>query len=190
MRQAQTLLTSKRAEGLNGLTYTHLILRAVAHTLRQHPRLNRLWLDEGPQFRQLSRAEVGLAIAREDPLLVATIPEPDRVSLAELVKITEEAVRRGRSGTLSQADTLPTAITLSNLGMYGVEEFDAIIDPDQTAILAAGQVADQVVAIEGGIHIVPQIKLSLAVDHRVADGVAAAHFLTTVRQQLENAEDG
>jgi pyruvate dehydrogenase E2 component (dihydrolipoamide acetyltransferase) len=190
MRQAQTLLISKRAEGLNGLTYTHLILRAVAHALRQHPRLNRLWLDEGPRFRQLSRVDVGLAIAGEDTLLVATIPEPDRVSLTELVKITEEAICRARSGSLSQADLLPTAITVSNLGMYGVEEFDAIIDPDQAAILATGQVADQVVAINGGIHVVPQMKMSLAVDHRIADGVAAAQFLTTVRQQLENAEDG
>jgi pyruvate dehydrogenase E2 component (dihydrolipoamide acetyltransferase) len=169
------------------LSYTHLILRAVAAALRQHPRLNRLWVADGPQFRPLPRADVGLAVAGEDTLLVVTIPEPDRLGWNELARVTQDAVRRARSGALVQTDTMPTAITVSNLGMYGVDEFHAIVDPDQTAILATGKIVEQVSVVNGGIHILPQMRMSLTVDHRVADGVLAAQFLNTLREYLESS---
>jgi pyruvate dehydrogenase E2 component (dihydrolipoamide acetyltransferase) len=82
----------------------------------------------------------------------------------------------------------PAAITLSNLGMYGVDDFQAIVDPDQSAILAAGQITDQPIVVNGGIYVMPLMTLSLTVDHRVADGVAAAKFLGSVRAQLESAD--
>jgi pyruvate dehydrogenase E2 component (dihydrolipoamide acetyltransferase) len=82
---------------------------------------------------------------------------------------------------------MPTAITVSNLGMYGVDEFHAIVDPDQTAILATGKIVEQVSVVNGGIHILPQMRMSLTVDHRVADGVLAAQFLNTLREYLESS---
>jgi len=124
-------------------------------------------------------------VAGDDTLLVATICNADSSSLAELVHSTDEAVRRARSSSLNAADTRPAAIILSNLGMYRVDAFQAIIDPDQSAILATGQIVDQVVAVDGGIHVRPQLRATLSIDHRVADGVQAAKFLESIAGELE-----
>lgn len=189
MRQAQALVDVERERGIVRLIYTHLILRAVAQALRNHPRLNTLWVASGPQFQQLARANVGLAVAGDDTLLVVTIPEPDRLSLAELVSVTDAAIARGRQGVLSAADTAQAAIAVSNLGMYGVDSFTAIVDPAQTAILATGRVVEQPIVEEGSVRIVPQMKITLVIDHRVADGVAAALFLRTLCEELESPKE-
>lgn len=145
-------------------------------------------MSDGPRFRQLPRVDVGLAVAGEETLLVATVPEPDRLSLAELVALTERATLEARGGKLSQTFWGRVSITVSNLGMYGVDRFSAIVDPDQTAILAVGRVAERVVAVEGAIEVVPQVELTLTVDHRTVDGVTAAAFLATLRERLEAGE--
>jgi pyruvate dehydrogenase E2 component (dihydrolipoamide acetyltransferase) len=163
------------ADGPAGLTYTHLLLRATAAALREHPELNRLWVADGPRLRQLERADVGLAVAGEDTLLVPTIAEPDLLELSALVELTEEAERLAREGKLAAT---PVAITLSNLGMFGIDRFTAIVDPDQTAILAVGAVRERV---SGGLW----VELTLTVDHRVVDGVLAARFLAAIRARLE-----
>lgn len=186
MEEARNRLQHERTAGLEGLTYTHLILCATARALRTHPQLNRVWLAPGPQYRSYSRADIGLVIAAEDNLLVATIPEPDRLPLAGLVAQVRGAVERGRRGALSQRDAAPSALSVSNLGMYGVDEFAALVDPAQSAMLSVGRVADQVVVRNRGLYIAPQLRLSLSVDHRVADGAQAAQFLQTLRETLEN----
>jgi pyruvate dehydrogenase E2 component (dihydrolipoamide acetyltransferase) len=188
MIRARTLLDAQRADGLTGLTFTHLILRAVARALRAHPNINTLWRAEGPWLRALSQAHVGLAIAGDDILLVATIAEPDRQELPHLIQAVTDATARGRAGALTQADLAPVAITVSNLGTHRINAFVAIVDPDQTATLAVGQVADQAVVRNGGLYIVPQVTLTLTMDHRVADGVAAAKFLETICDHLERGE--
>ncbi|MCC7264743.1 MAG: 2-oxo acid dehydrogenase subunit E2 [Candidatus Latescibacteria bacterium] len=185
MDQARVSLEKERAAGLEGLTYTHLILGAAARALRAHPQLNRVWLEPGPQYRAYTRADIGLVIAAEDNLLVATMPEPDRLPLAGLVAQVRGAVERGRRAALNQQDAAPAALSISNLGMYGIDEFEALVDPGQSAMLAVGRVAEQVVVRQGGIHLVPQLRLSLSVDHRVADGTQAARFLQTLREILE-----
>jgi pyruvate dehydrogenase E2 component (dihydrolipoamide acetyltransferase) len=188
MTRARAWLDTQRASGIGGLTYTHLILRAVARALRAHPNVNTLWRGEGPWLRALPQAHVGLAIAGEDTLLVATIAEPDRQELSHLIQSVTEATTRGRVGALIQADLASAAITVSNLGMHRVDAFVAIVDPDQTAILAVGQVAEQAVARNGALYATPQVTLTLTVDHRVADGVAAAKFLETICEDLERGE--
>jgi pyruvate dehydrogenase E2 component (dihydrolipoamide acetyltransferase) len=188
MTRARAWLDAQRAAGLVGLTYTHLILRAVALALRAHPNINTLWRAEGPWLRALPRADVGLAIAGDDTLLVATIAEPDQQELSDLVQSITAAAARGREGMLTQADLAPAAITVSNLGMHHVSAFVAIVDPDQTAILAVGQVTEQAVARNGALYAIPQASLTLTIDHRVADGVAAANFLETICDSLESAE--
>src|SRR5262249_52010954 len=177
MTRARAWLDAQRAAGLAGLTYTHLILRAVARALRAHQNINMLWRAEGPWLRALPQAHVGLAIAGDDTLVVATIAEPDKQVLSHLVQSVTEVTARGRAGALTQADLDPAAITVSNLGIHRVSAFVAIVDPDQTAILAVGQVAEQAVARNGGLYAIPQVTLTLTMDHRVADGVAAAKFL-------------
>lgn len=184
MSQAAAQLARERAADVPGLSYTHLLLRATAGALREHPALNRLWVVDGPRVRQLERADVGLAVAGEETLLVTTIAEPDLLDLSALVKSTEQAERRAREGKVTGG---PVAITLSNLGMFGVDRFTAIVDPDQTAILAVGAVTERVSAVAGEVRIGPWVELTLTVDHRVVDGVLAARFLAAIRARLAPA---
>ncbi len=170
--------------GTTGLTYTHLVLRATAGALRELPELNRLWVSDGPRIRQLERADVGLAVAGEETLLVTTIAEPDLLELSALVEMTAEAGRRAREGKVTAG---AVAITVSNLGMFGVDRFAAIVDPDQTGILAVGAVTERVSAADGEVRIGPWAELTLTVDHRVVDGVLAARFLAAVGARLDDA---
>jgi pyruvate dehydrogenase E2 component (dihydrolipoamide acetyltransferase) len=174
-----------RAAALDGVTLTHVLLQALAKALRATPPLNRVWLDDGPSFRQLAHAHVGLAIAADDNLIVATIPEPDQCGLEELARTTRRAVGEARRGRLAAAFTAPAAVTLSNLGMFGVDRFEAIVDPDQTAILAVGRVVQRPAVTTDGIVAVPQLDLALTVDHRTVDGSAAARFLAEICAELE-----
>ena len=174
-----------RAAGLNGVTLTHVLLQAAAVALRAMPNVNRVWLDEGPRFLRLAHCHVGLAIAADDNLIVATIPEPDRLGLEDLVLTMRRAVDEGRRGRLSAVFTAPAAMTLSNLGMFGVDRFEAIVDPDQTAILAVGRAVERPAVTADGIAAVPQLDLALTVDHRTVDGAAAARFLAAVCAELE-----
>jgi pyruvate dehydrogenase E2 component (dihydrolipoyllysine-residue acetyltransferase) len=174
-----------RAAGLDGVTLTHVLLQAMAAALRAMPHVNRVWLDDGPRFLLLAHCHVGLAIAADDNLIVATIPEPDRLGLEELAATTRRAVDEGRRGRLSAVFTAPAAMTLSNLGMFGVDRFEAIVDPDQTAILAVGRAVERPAVTADGIAAVPQLDLALTVDHRTVDGAAAARFLAAVCAELE-----
>ncbi|MGD0447466.1 MAG: dihydrolipoamide acetyltransferase family protein [Candidatus Dormibacteria bacterium] len=167
------------------LTYTHLAVRAVATALRDFPTVNRLWVDDGPRFRQLQRSDVGLAVACDDGLRVVSIPEADQVPLAELPGLLGSAAERARSGSLLAVDRMPVAVTVSSLGMYGVEQFQALVDPDQTAILAVGTVEDRPVARDGTLGVLPMVRVSLSADHRVVDGTLAAQFLQAVKGALE-----
>jgi pyruvate dehydrogenase E2 component (dihydrolipoamide acetyltransferase) len=174
-----------RAAGLDGVTLTHVLLQATAAALRAVPHVNRVWLDDGPRFLRLAHCHVGLAIATDDNLIVASIPEPDRLGLEELAVTTRRAVAEGRRGRLSAGFTAPVAVTLSNLGMFGVDRFEAIVDPDQTAILAVGRVVERPAVTAAGIAALPQLDLALTVDHRTVDGAAAARFLAAVCVELE-----
>jgi pyruvate dehydrogenase E2 component (dihydrolipoamide acetyltransferase) len=158
------------------VTVTHVLLQVIARSLREHPEMNRLWIDEGPRLRRLERADVGLAVAGDDTLLVVTIPEPDILSLPQLAREAGRAALAARDGVVPAENRGPAAITLSNLGMAGVDRFTALIDPDQTAILAAGRVVELPR---------PQLELNLTVDHRVVDGFAAGKFLDAIRAELE-----
>lgn len=173
-----------------GLTYTHLLLRAVARALREHPVMMRLWIEDGPKFRTLTEPNVGLAVAGDDSLYVVTILAPDRTTLPELTTSVAAAADRGRRGVLLAQDQAPATITISNLGMFGVSSFDAIIDPDQNAILAAGAVADAVVAIDGMFAVRPMLSVTLSCDHRAVDGAQAARFLRTLQSYFENDPEG
>jgi pyruvate dehydrogenase E2 component (dihydrolipoamide acetyltransferase) len=174
-----------RAAALDGVTLTHVLLQATAAALRAVPHVNRVWLDDGPRFLRLAHCHVGLAIATDDNLIVASIPEPDRLGLEELAVTTRRAVAEGRRGRLSAGFTAPVAVTLSNLGMFGVDRFEAIVDPDQTAILAVGRAVERPAVTADGIAALPQLDLALTVDHRTVDGAAAARFLAAVCAELE-----
>ncbi len=157
-------------EQAEGLTLTHLLLRAVGTALVRVAGVNRIWVEEGPRLRALEKNNVGLAIASDDNPIVATIPEPAGLSLEELVQTTRRAVDEGRAGRLPAAFTEPAAVTVSNLGMFGVDRFEAIVDPGQTAVLAVGRVVERPAVTDAGIAAVKQLDLTLTVDHRTVDG--------------------
>ena len=161
-----TVVTSRVA---TDEAWTPALLRAVAATLREHPALNALWV-EGRRLRRLERFDVGLAVAGEDALYVVTIPEPDALPPADLAEAVSRAAEDARAGHATRS---PAAVILSNLGATGVDRFTPILDPDATAVLAAGRASDR-------------LELTLTVDHRVADGVAAGRFLAALRDRLES----
>jgi pyruvate dehydrogenase E2 component (dihydrolipoamide acetyltransferase) len=173
---------------VEGLTVTHLLLRAVSGALLEHPTLDRTWSDAGPSYRRLGRGDIGLAVASRDNLIVATVPCPAKLSLEELALTVRRATSLAREGRLTQEFSGPVAVTVSNLGMFGVDRFEAVIDPDQCAILAAGQIQDRPGVVDGTVRPMAQLDLTLSVDHRVADGAAAAAFLVALSDRLERSE--
>src|SRR5262249_11157391 len=104
-------------------TVTHVLLQAVGAALRTSPRINRVWTNDGPRFRVFDHCNVGLAVAAEDNLIVATISEPDQMALEEVANTARRAVSEARSGRLSAAFTAPAAVTISNLGMFAIDRF-------------------------------------------------------------------
>lgn len=165
------------------LTITDLLLKAFADAVAAHPELNSRWTPEG--ILQLDRVHLGLALALDDGLVVAVIHDAGAMSLAGIAAARSALVERGRAGQLRPDDIRGSTVTLSSLGMFGVEEFTAILNPPETAILAVGAVRDQPVAVDGRVVIRPMMKVTLTYDHRVIDGAGAARFLQALRDRVE-----
>lgn len=177
-----TALIAARDQGRSRVgaevTYTDLLVQLVAKALREHPRLNARW--DGTQVVLNPEINVSIAVAVESGLLVPVIRRADQLSLAAIVARRSEIVARAKQGTLRLDDVQGGTFTISNLGMYGVDAFTAVLNPPQAAILAVGRVADRVVAIDGRPAVQPMITMSLACDHRVADGARGAQFFATL----------
>jgi pyruvate dehydrogenase E2 component (dihydrolipoamide acetyltransferase) len=168
------------------ITITDLLVRATADALRRHPAFTRSWAGGG--LTTHPAIGVGLAVALDDGLVVPVIHDPDTRRLADIARRRADVVARAREGRLEPADVQGGTFTISNLGMYGVDAFAAIINAPQAAILAVGRIADRVLPI-GGLPVVqPALTLTLSCDHRVVDGARAAAFLQTLAETL--AEPG
>ncbi len=172
-----TALVAARSSGPDGVTYTDLLVRAVAVALALHTRMNG------------SKAEVniGLAVAVPDGLLVPVLHDADRMSLADIATSRRDLLERLRSNRLRANDLSGGTFTISNLGMYGVDVFTAILPEGQAGILAVGRIADRVVAREGAAAVRPVMLMSLSCDHRLVDGARAAEFMQTLVERLEQA---
>ena len=157
------------------VTHTDLLIALVARTLLKHPRLNASWTSEG--IRLHSGVNMGVAIAVNDGVVAAVIPNAHTASVPVIAKQRRDIAERARAGKLRPADIADATFTISNLGMYGVDQFSAIITPPQAAILAVGTIADRVVAVDGRPAVRPMMTLTVSCDHRVADGARAAMFL-------------
>jgi pyruvate dehydrogenase E2 component (dihydrolipoamide acetyltransferase) len=140
----------------------------------------------GREIKVYQDANIGLAVGIPGGLIVPTIHEADRLSLSEIARKREELVKKAREGSLNLYEVHGGTFTVSNLGMYGVESFSAVINPPQAAILAVGAVQDRAVVREGQLVAQPQLTLTLSADHRVVDGIQAAQFLARIRDLLEN----
>lgn len=181
--QEQLSPAVERAGG-HKLTLTALLARVVAVTLGAHPRLNALLLDDG--IHELRPVHLGVAVALDDGLLVPVIRDCEALGLAALQARLHELAQRARERQLTSSEMGGGSFTLSNLGMYGIEHFTAIINPPQVAILAVGAVQEQVVAVEGQAALRPMMQMTVNVDHRAVDGAVAAAFLRDVKRTLED----
>lgn len=166
------------------VTISDLLVKAAAIALAEHPEANAAWSGLGYQLN--SWVNIGLAVATEGGLVVPVIGGADRLSLGQVAKKRAELVERARAGSLSLPELEGGSFTLSNLGMFGIDLFQAIVNPPQAAILAVGRIKDRVVAVDGAPAVRPTMFMSLSSDHRILDGAAAAKFLARVAQLLEN----
>ena len=157
------------------LSHTDLLTALVARVLHKHPRINASWAGEG--VRTNSGINIGLAIAVEDGVVAPVIHNADKIELREIALRRRDLADRARDGKLWPEDLASGTFTISNLGMFGVDSFTAIINPPQAAILAVGAITDRVAAIDGHPGIRPMMTLTLSSDHRVIDGARAAEFL-------------
>jgi pyruvate dehydrogenase E2 component (dihydrolipoamide acetyltransferase) len=165
------------------ITYTDLLVKLVAAALSRHPRVNVSWKDGA--IIQHAEINIGLAVAIDDGLVVPVIHRADTLSLTELASRREDVVGRAQSGKLRPPDIQGGVFTISNLGMYGVDAFSAIVNPPQAAILAVGRIADRVVALNGQPAVQPTMMLTLSCDHRTLDGARGAQFLGALADLIE-----
>jgi len=165
------------------ITFTDLLVRLVAVALRQHPRLNAAWQKDSILLN--ADINIGLAVAVEEGLVVPVIHRAEQLKLEQLAARRKELVARAQAGKLALDDLANGTFTISNLGMYGVDAFNAIVNPPQAAILAIGRIADRVVPVNGQPSVQPMMTLTLSCDHRVVDGARGAQFLQTLAEMIE-----
>ena len=166
------------------LSFTAILARAVAAVLPQHPYLNGSL--SGEEIILWDDVHLGVATSVEEYLIVPVIRQAQGKSLEQIVAALGDLTERARAKRLTPAEMTGSTFTLSNLGMFGIESFTAIINPPEAAILAVGKIVDTPASVEGEIALRPLLNLTLSADHRVVDGVAAARFLADLKTTLEN----
>jgi pyruvate dehydrogenase E2 component (dihydrolipoamide acetyltransferase) len=185
--EAQKRLAAE-VEKQNGakLTITDLLIGVTARVLAKHPRMNSSWSGEG--IRSNPEINISVAMAVKDGVVGAVVHKADGLKLGEIAARRRDLTERARAGRLQPADISGGTFTISNLGMYKVEAFTAIIAAPQAAILAVGSIADRVVALEGRPAVRPMMTMTLSNDHRVVDGARAAEFLSELAEALREPE--
>jgi pyruvate dehydrogenase E2 component (dihydrolipoamide acetyltransferase) len=164
-------------------TISDLITKICAAALMRHRAVNALY--KGDAVELYPTANIGIAVAVPNGLVVPVIPRCERKSIAEIAAARAELVGRARDGKLQQADLDGGTFTISNLGMYGIERFIAVLNPPQAAILAVGSIEDKVVPVDGQPVVRPRMELTLTCDHRAVDGATGAEFLRDVKAFLQ-----
>jgi pyruvate dehydrogenase E2 component (dihydrolipoamide acetyltransferase) len=186
MTRAQALharLAEQTKEGEPRPTVTDILTKACAAALMRHRAVNALWAEDAIELHP--SANVGIAVAIEAGLVVPVIHQAERLTIAELAAARADVVFRARDNKLRQEDLDGGTFTISNLGMFGVEQFVAVLNPPQAAILAVGAIEPQAVPTETGFEERPLMTMTLTCDHRSLDGATAADFLRTVKAFLE-----
>lgn len=171
-----------RKRSAEKVTYTDLLVKVVATALQMHPQLNATWQNGAVAAQEA--INVALAVASPDGLVVPVIPHADELSLTGIARHRADIVERAQSGKLRLNDLQGGTFTISNLGMYGVDAFNAIINSPQAAILAVGALVDRVIPVDGQPAVRPTLTLTLSCDHRVVDGARGAQFLATVAELI------
>jgi pyruvate dehydrogenase E2 component (dihydrolipoamide acetyltransferase) len=181
----QALIPSiERSHGVK-VTHTDLMVAAVARALRKHPRMNGSWANGSITLNP--DVNVALAMAVENAVVTAVIRNTDTIPVGDIARQRRELAERARANKLQPADITGATFTISNLGMFSVDTFTAIIVPPQAGILAVGAITERVVAVNGMIGVRPMVNLTLSSDHRLIDGARAAEFLNDVVVALGEA---
>ena len=178
----RSLLASKTPDRVN-VTYTDLLTKLTALSLARFPRLNASWRDGEILFNP--DINIGLAVAVPEGLLVPVVHKADQLQVEDIAARRTDLVARANRAALLPDDFAGGTFTISNLGMYGVDAFNAIVNPPQAAILAVARITDRVVAVDGQPAVRPMLTLTLSCDHRAVDGVMAAQFLDTLAALIE-----
>lgn len=172
-----------QVDGPQKVSVNDLIVKAVALALRKFPSLNASFA--GDQVRLYKRIDVGIAVALDGGLITPVIPDTDNKSLGAIAAMSKDLIERARGGGLRPEEYQGGTFTVSNLGMYGVESFVAVINPPQAAILAIGTINKEPVYRDGEFVPVDIMRMTISADHRVTDGAEAARFLAEVKRYLE-----
>lgn len=166
------------------ISFNDMVIKAVAVALKKHPKVNSQWTDRATLINK--HVHVGVAVAVEDGLVVPVLRFTDQLSLTQIGQQVKELAGKARNKKLQPAEMEGSTFTVSNLGMFGIEEFTSIINQPNSAILSVGAIIEKPVVKNGQIVVGNQMKLTLACDHRTVDGATGAQFLQTLKQYLEN----
>jgi pyruvate dehydrogenase E2 component (dihydrolipoamide acetyltransferase) len=177
-------LVERLTEGDVKPTVNDVVVKLVAASLVRHPAVNATFVED--EIHRFASADVGVAVAAPNGLVVPVIRGAERLTIQEIARVRADLVGRAREGKLTLQDLEGGTFSISNLGMYGVERFVAVLNPPQVAILAVGTVTDQPVVVDGTIDIAPVTELTLTCDHRAIDGADGAEFLQTLVGLVEH----
>jgi pyruvate dehydrogenase E2 component (dihydrolipoamide acetyltransferase) len=190
---ASELLAAQKRLGLEAepkqetpLTLTDLLIALVARVLVKHPRMNSSWT--GESIKANPEINISVAMAVKDGVVAAVIHKANAANLDEISAKRRELTERARAGRLRPADIAGGTFTISNLGMYKVDAFSAIVTPPQAAVLAVGSISDRVVPVDGKPGVRPVMTMTLSSDHRVVDGAKAAEFLSDLANAIREPE--
>ena len=161
-----------------------VLIKAIAITLSQHPEVNAHW--NGDHIRYFNRVHVGMAVATDDGLIVPVIWDADKKRLSQISKEAKELAKRARERKLKPEEFTGSTFSVSNLGMFGIDQFTAIINPPEAAILAIGSGEDKVVVENGQMVVRKRVRVTMSCDHRIIDGAVGARFLAALRRLVEN----
>lgn len=183
--RADALLDLKKSLAESGaqVSLNDLILKVTAMTLKRVPALNAAWSDAG--IRVFRSVDLAVAVAIDGGLITPVIRAADKKRISEIAQQMRDLIIRARAGQLSREEYQGGTFTVSNMGMYGVGDFTAVINPPQAAILAVGAASERAIANNGVVSTAKMMTCTLSVDHRVSDGVAAAEFLQTLKRLAE-----
>ncbi|MFL5497908.1 MAG: dihydrolipoamide acetyltransferase family protein [Gemmatimonadaceae bacterium] len=165
-------------------SFNDIVIRAVALALAEHPEVNAHWLND--KIRQFNRIHVAMAVAIEDGLITPVLFDTDRMTLWEISAKARDLAGRARERKLAPEEYTGSTFSVSNLGMFGIDQFTAIINPPEAGILAIGGAEEKPVVIDGQLEVRQRMRVTMSCDHRVIDGATGAKFLQTVRRYIEN----
>jgi pyruvate dehydrogenase E2 component (dihydrolipoamide acetyltransferase) len=165
------------------ISFNDIIVLAVARALQKHPEVNAYW--DGQTIVRKGDIHVGVAVAIDDGLIVPVVQHTEQKSLSAIAVEIRDLGTRAKDKKLTAEEMVGSTFTVSNLGMFGIEEFSAVINPGEGAILAVGAILDEPAFVGGDVVVRKRMRMTLACDHRVMDGAAGARFLATLRDLLE-----